>query len=137
MFGKAFKKFRAWLSRWQEPIVWLPLLLALLLGAYYVIPAIDPRSGVDGFGSLWGMLITAIGAVFAAFFAWLFVEAYHLSLRDSDERELLDHACGIERSLEGKRLGAGPQSWTAVVIYIWNQALWLAVFWLLLQRFVG
>lgn len=126
---RVFFVLGSWLSRWQEPVVWLPLSFLALVCAFYAFPAMDPRSGIDGFGSLWGSLLVAFDALLAAFLSWLFLDTYHFTPRDSEERELLDHACGIERSGDdGKRLGHGPQSWPAAFLYVWHQLLWLALF---------
>ena len=131
--------FRAWLHRWQEPVVWLPLLFLALVAAYYVLPALDPRAGIDGFGSLFGLGLAAFEAIVAGFLAWLMVESYHHNPRDRDERELIDHAAGIVRSPDPNKppLGHGPQSWPAVVLFVWPQLLWLAIFFGLLAYFRG
>ena len=43
---------RAFVSRWQEPLFWLPSIFAVVLVAFYLFPALDPRSGVDGLGTI-------------------------------------------------------------------------------------
>lgn len=122
-------------SRWQEPLAWLPAIFATLLIAYYLLPALDPRSGIDGFGGIWGQLVVAFGVMMAGFFTWALRTLYFNEFSDRDERELIDHAAGIERASDGQRLGHGPQSWPAVYILILDRAAWLATFWLLLSRF--
>jgi len=130
-----FKSILGFFGRWQEPVLWLPLLLLALLFAWYLIPAVDPRAGVDGFGSLWGQLVVAVAVVQAAFFTWLIRRSYFLELTDKDERELLDHACGIERTLDGKRIGHGPESLKATLIWIADRVGHLLLFALLLSHF--
>ena len=121
-------------SRWQEPLVWVPVVLVVMLIAYRQIPEIDPRAGIDGWGSLWGMLLVLLAVLLAGFVAWLFRTTYHLELTDADERELIDHAAGIERASDGRRIGHACSSWQAVVILAMDRLLWLAVFWLALSR---
>lgn len=123
------------LYRWQEPLIWLPCLVAVLTVAYYLIPAIDPRAGVDGWGAVWNMLPVVLAAVAAGFLAWLFKTLYFLELCDKDERELIDHACGIDRSITGERIGAGPATWHAVAVLLMDRLTWFAIFVLLLSRF--
>lgn len=130
-----FKRAVSFFGRWQEPFFWLPAILAVMLAAYYVIPILDPRSGIDGFGPIWGQLLVAVAVILSGFFAWALRMLYSLELSDDDERELIDHACGIDRDSTGRRLGHGPQSWPAVIILIVDRAQWLAIFWLVLSRF--
>ncbi len=118
----------AFLRRWQEPTFWLPAAFVLLVAAYYVLPQIDPRSGIDGFGALFASLLTAFNALLAGFLAWLLRTLYHRELTDADEAELLDHAAGIERGADHARIGSGPQSWPALVFLIGDRIAWLALF---------
>lgn len=115
-------------KRWQEPLFWLPAALLVLVCAYYVLPQIDPRSGIDGFGGLFAALLTAFNALLAGFLAWLLRALYFLELADPDERELLDHAAGIDRGVDKCRVGSGPQSWPALVFLIGDRTAWLALF---------
>lgn len=128
------RSLRAFLSRWQEPLFWLPSIFAVLLVTYYLFPALDPRSGIDGFGTIWGQLAVAFGVMLAGFLTWAIRTIYQYELTDADERELIDHAAGIERSATGSRIGHGPQSWHAVAVLVLDRAQWLAIFWLLLSR---
>lgn len=122
------------LRRWQELYIWLPLLLGLLYAAYRIIPQLDPQAGIDGWGALWGMLMVVLAAVIAGFLAWLFEVTYSREISDAEERELTDHACGIDRSDQaGQRIGAGPATWQAVAVLALYRlrwlVLWLALFW--------
>lgn len=130
--------FRCWLHKWQEVLFWLPAILAVMVVAFYVIPAMDPRTGMDGWGALWGQLTIAFAAVVSAFLSWAFQHLYFYDLSDDDERELIDHACGIDRGTigpdTGKRVGAGPPTWHALIVLTLDRAQWLAVFWLLFSR---
>lgn len=122
-------------SRWQELLVWVPLLVTLLLVAQYLIPYADPRAGIDGWGAVWGILLVTLAALVAGFLAWLLLTTYSLELTDHDERELIDHACGIDRSVNsGRRVGAGPATWQAVAVLVAKQGTWLLLFYWLFSR---
>lgn len=123
--------------RWQEPLFWLPAALLLLVCAYYVLPQIDPRAGIDGFGGLFAALLTAFNALLAGFLAWLLRSLYFLELPDAAERELLDHAAGIDRGSDNRRVGSGPQSWPALVFLIGDRTAWLALFAILFTALQG
>jgi hypothetical protein len=126
---------RRWFGRWQELVLWLPSIFCVLLVAHYLLPALDPRSGVDGFGSVWGQLVVSFGVMLAGFFTWVLRTLYSYELTDKDERELIDHAAGIDRAANSERIGAGPMSWPAFWILALDKVQWCFVFWLLLQRF--
>lgn len=124
-----------WLGRWQELTIWLPAIIAIMVVASLTLPYVDPRAGVDGWGALWGQLQVVVGVMLAGFLTWLLRTTYQLELRDDDERELIDHAAGIERKASSERIGWTLQSWPAVAILTLDRLQWLAVFWLLLLRF--
>ena len=128
---------RAFFARWQEPIVWLPGAFVLLIGAYYLLPQIDPRAGIDGFGSLWASGVTAFNVLLAGFLAWLLRTTYFRELTDTDERELLDHGCGIDRGTDGPRAGSGPQSWPALAFLIGDRIVWIGTFALIFTALQG
>ncbi len=127
---------RAKLDRWQE-LLWLPALFALLVLAYYALPQIDPRAGIDGFGGLWASGVTAFNVVLAGFLAWLLRTLYFRELTDADERELLEHACGMDRGVDGKRAGSGPQSWPALAYLIGDRIVWIGTFGLIFNALQG
>lgn len=129
------KGILSFFGRWQEPLFWLPTILAALLAAWHVIPILDPRSGIDGFGPIWGQLLVALAVILSGFFTWVLRMLYSLELTDAAERELIDHACGMIRNEHAVVFGHGPQSWPAVMIFVVDRAQWLGLFWLLLSRF--
>lgn len=128
---------RAFFARWQEPVIWLPTLFAGLIIAYYLLPQIDPRAGIDGFGGLWASGITAFNVALAGFLVWLLRTTYFLELTDADERELIDHGCGIDRDTAGARAGSGPQSWPALAYLLGDRVLWLGTFALIFSALQG
>lgn len=91
-------KLAAWLRRWQELVFWLPLVLAIIVAAFYLIPAADPRAGIDGLAPLWSSLLTLFNALLAAFVAWWCQTLYFRELRDDDEEALGDIAVGNLRT---------------------------------------
>lgn len=131
------KALIAWLHRWQEPVFWLPAAFLLLVAAYYVLPQIDPRAGIDGFGALWATGVTAFNALVAGFLAWLLRALYFLELTDASEGELLDHAVGMERDGAGRRIGSGPQSWPALCFLIGDRIAWIVIFALIFTALQG
>jgi hypothetical protein len=122
--------FRNFLHRWQEPVIWMPIALVALLVAFYAIPSIDPRSGVDGFGAIWNALIVIACAGLAGFVAWLLQVTYFRELHDDDERDLADNACGIERdAATGKPVHfMGPTSWKPIALLLLDRLTWFAIF---------
>ena len=105
---------RRFLHDFQELAFWLPLLVAITLAAFFVLPAIDPRSGIDGLADLYHALVNTVKLTMAAFGAWLLQRLYFRDLSASEEQQLLD----AER--------AGDRNARAV---IWRHRLeWLVCF---------
>lgn len=77
------------LSRWQE-YGWLIVVLALAIAAYYIIPAIDPRSGIDGWGDLFHALVNVFKGVLAVCLAWLCKAHFWHELEHKDEDKLIE-----------------------------------------------
>lgn len=76
--------FRRFLHNWQEPLVWLPSLLCILVGLFWAIPRLDPRSGIDGFGDLFQLVGGLISLALILFVAWLAKRTYLTELSDED-----------------------------------------------------
>jgi hypothetical protein len=89
---------RLWFARWRELFLHFPLLFGTIIVAFYLIPAADPRSGIDGLGSLFPSLLTLLNAALAAFFAWVCQSTYGRELSDADEEALGDIAVGNTRT---------------------------------------
>lgn len=64
------RRLTAFLHRWQDLLFWLPLTVVVAYLAYLVIPAIDPRSGLDGWGDLFASLMAGVRGVLATIAAW-------------------------------------------------------------------
>ena len=113
---------RKFLDDYQE-VFRCVLYLLVLLPLYYLIPQIDPRSGIDGFGSLWNMIVVLIAVDIAALATWLIFKANFKDIDDGQETDLMCNA------------KAG--SLTAVWYLAIHRATWLALFSLVLYSLLG
>lgn len=111
MFTRIFRKL--------QDFGWLLGLLVLAYIAYRVIPAIDPRSGIDGFGDLFAALVLAVKGVMATILAWACKSLYWWEPEDST-----DAAWHVEYAQTGER-----NILTIIIKDRAEYALWLA-FWL-------
>lgn len=78
------------ISRWQE-YTWLLTVFAAAVIAYYVIPAIDPRAGIDGWGDLFHALVNTIKGIGAVALAWLCKSHFWHELERDDEARMANH----------------------------------------------
>jgi hypothetical protein len=53
-----------------------------------LFPQLDPRSGIDGFGQLYAMLVNVVGGIMVCFSAWLSKRAYFGVWSDEDLLQL-------------------------------------------------
>lgn len=107
-------RIRRFLHDYQELAGWLPLLVVLTLAAFYLLPAIDPRSGIDGLADLFHALVNTVKLTMAAFGAWLLQRMYFRDLSRTEEDELL------ERDRAG--------DWNARAVIWRNRLEWLLCF---------
>lgn len=107
-------RIRRFLHDYQELAGWLPLLVVLTLAAFYLLPAIDPRSGIDGLADLFHALVNTVKLTMAAFGAWLLQRLYFRDLSRAEEDELL------ERDQAG--------DWNARAVIWRNRLEWLLCF---------
>lgn len=80
-------------SRWQEFIVWLPVLIFLALLGWILLGALDRTIGGDVLAQLLQLPISAAYLATACAAAWLFKRTYLFDLNDKDEQRLHDAAC--------------------------------------------
>lgn len=108
------------IKRWQDA-AWLIVLLILAYLAYRIIPAIDPRSGIDGFGDLFNALVMGVKGVATTIMAYLCKRLYWWEPSEEREREWHDRLA----------LGNNPgrTALTAIILDRLEYAAWLA-FWL-------
>lgn len=108
------ERLRRFLHDWQELTGWLPLLALLTLSAFFILPAIDPHSGIDGLADLFHALLNTVKLTMAAFGAWLLQRLYFRDLTRQEEDELL----------QGDRAGDANARFV-----LWRHRLeWLACF---------
>lgn len=112
---------KTWIRRWQEPVVWLPLLALLALVAWLVLGALDPDSTVDLMARLIELPIIAAYAVAALGLAWL-------ARRRFRHRLTPDQSDAYWVGLMAGRIGP-------IVVCIVDAVVWIACFALLLYFF--
>jgi len=78
------RRIKQLLSTYQEVVVWMPLALLAIAIAFKLIPEIDPRSGIDGFGQMFAMLVNVAGGIVVCFSAWLTKRCYLGTTSDED-----------------------------------------------------
>lgn len=103
-----------WLHNWQEPVVWLPILVLLWIGLFWAIPRLDPRSGIDGFGDLFHLVGAVIALAVIFFVAWLAKRTYFVELTDAQVESLQASA-------------SYGRSWPAVVVLLIDRLEWLGL----------
>lgn len=92
------KRILSFFSRWQEFIVWLPVLIFLALLGWILLGALDRTIGGDVLAQLLQLPISAAYLATACAAAWLFKRTYLFDLRDDEERQLHDAARAGDRS---------------------------------------
>lgn len=83
-------KLGEFLHQWQEPVVWIPLLLGILFVLFYALPRLDPRTGIDGFGTVFQVVLQALVLAVACFCVWLFKRTYLRVLDEDEEHDLFE-----------------------------------------------
>ena len=73
---------------YQEVLFWMPPAIALVFLAFHYFPQIDPRSGIDGLGQMFAMLVNVTGGIMVCFSAWLSKRAYFGMWSDEDQKQL-------------------------------------------------
>lgn len=116
---KAWQKVLEFWAHWAE-IPWILVVLCLMVVAFYVLPRIDPRSGIDGFGDLFFFLIAIVKGMLITFGAWWCKKTYTHDLSKQDEITMLDRS--------SKNPGEIP--WTLVI----DRLEWVG--WILFWLFV-
>ena len=93
----------AW-RRLKPTLLWTPIALAVVIGGYIVLRALDPRIGLEGFGDLFGYALNAVRGVAIVGLAWLTKRNLFFDLHDKTELSL------YEAMKEGDR----PAFWIVV-----------------------
>lgn len=86
-----------WCHDWQEVVVWKPLLVMVMLLLFWLIPRVDPQSGMDGFGDLFHLVgrLLVLSALY--FSAWLAQKTYLRVIGEDQEEQLFDRALAGDR----------------------------------------
>ena len=66
-----FESIKRWLTRWQEPLLWLPLVGLLILGAWVLLGALDETAVADSLSLLMNLPIVSAYAFAASGLAYL------------------------------------------------------------------
>lgn len=142
----------AHVGKWQEVYLWKPILLVAMVAAYYFIHQADPRSGIDGFGPLWGMLMVLFAHFTAAFGAWIVHNTYFRKNNDNDEEQLQDIAVGNaltvlrsassidEHALQALLPGDSDMRWRgrhALIVFALDRLTWYGVWLVLFLKLAG
>jgi hypothetical protein len=75
-------------TEYQEIVFWMPPAIGLVFICFWLFPQLDPRSGLDGFGQLYAMLVNLVGGIMVCFSAWLSKRAYFGVWSDEDLLQL-------------------------------------------------
>lgn len=79
----------AW-RRLKPTLLWTPIALAVVIGGYIVLRALDPRIGLEGFGDLFGYALNAVRGVAIVGLAWLTKRNLFFDLHDKTELNLFE-----------------------------------------------
>ncbi len=108
------------IKTYQEIVVWMPpAILAVFLALHY-FPQIDPRSGIDGLGQLFAMLVNVVGGIIVCFSAWLTKRAYLGAMSDEDILQLQTFLVNDRIDVTTKR--------TLIMVRLQNLLEWILCF---------
>lgn len=110
-------------NRWQEFVVWLPVLVFLALLGWILLGALDRTIGSDVLAQLLQLPITAAHLATACAGAWLFKRTYLYDLNVSEEQRLHEAARGGDASA-WRMLLLDRAEWFCLV------GLFVAFFWI-------
>lgn len=88
---------KAYFVRWQEPYLWVPLLVVLAIVGWLVIGAIDRTAGTDMLAQLVDLPIRTAYAVVAIAIAFLARRRFRRRLTDTEQRRLWEAAADGEK----------------------------------------
>lgn len=112
-------RVKEWLLRQQDIVAWVPAAVVAMMLIWWLAPAFDPRSGIDGFGDLFVFSVQMVKVIVTLFVTWRVKLAYFHDLRSAQEQEL------HRKMLEGDRQAA----WAIIQDRLEFLALFLAIGW--------
>lgn len=112
-------RFRQWLSRWQEPVVWLPVGLLVLTLFYAMAFGFDGGMPAEPHVVIVDALSRLVVVLTVLFVAWLAGDTY-FRMRSDAEEEALEKRIVDERN------------YAALMVLVLESARWLGLVWLLL-----
>lgn len=120
---------KPWYQRIPRAIKRVELLVAVvatigMYAVYLIVPRIDPRSGVDVWGSFAAIWPVLVAALLAGTATWTLQAAFFNPLLDTDENKLTDQAVTLG-------------SWTAVALLVLDWLKWVVPFWLIFSAAIG
>lgn len=77
------------IKQWRE-YFWILILLALCYAAWKLVPSIDPRAGMDGFGDGFNTLFNAAKGIGAVALAYVCKAFFTTDLTEAQEQGLAD-----------------------------------------------
>lgn len=105
---------KAFCTRWQEPLIWLPIAVAALFLSRWLLPQLDPAAGIDGIGFLYGLATFVVAFSVACFASWLTQVAYGTELTQEQEDALI-----LDKSWRSLAVLALPWlQWFAVFVIV-------------------
>jgi hypothetical protein len=75
-------------AKWQDLIIWIPASILVMGIVWWLAPAFDPRSGIDGFGDLFVFSVQLVKVVIVLFVAWTVKRAYFHDLGKKAEKDI-------------------------------------------------
>lgn len=75
-------------AKWQDLIIWIPAAVLLMAAVWYLAPAFDPRSGIDGFGDLFVFSVQLVKVLIVLFVSWTVKRAYFHDLGKESEKTI-------------------------------------------------
>lgn len=77
----------AWLRRWQEPAIWLPLLVGLALGGWILLGALDRTAGADALALLVLLPVVSAYVLLAGGAVYLIRRRWRFRMTDVQQQE--------------------------------------------------
>ena len=117
------EKTRATLKSRALELFTAAVLLAACALAFWKLPLVDPRSGVDIWGNVAAIPSILLAGVLCGIVAWVIYNTVFRQLRNADEQALIEAAKG--------------GSWQAVAVLVLDWLRWLVPWYVLFNATIG